>query len=87
MGGLKLDDQIAVRVFRNGTEQELAYVQQGTVGEAEELLGGEFQKGSFQKGPVLLNSETLLELGCIYSYYFTDTGMLLFHRFKEIITQ
>ena len=79
MGDLNFDDLIAVRVFRNGTEQELACVEQDTVGDAKELLDGKFhQKGSFQRGPLLLKSERLLELGCIYSYYFTDTGMDLF---------
>ena len=58
MGDFKLDDLIAVRVFRNGTEQELAYVEQGTVSDAKGLLDGKFhQQGSFQRGPLLLISE------------------------------
>ena len=66
MGDLKLDDLIAVRIPGNGTEQELAYVEQGTVGDAKELFDENFhQKGSFQRRPVLLKSETWLELGCI----------------------
>ena len=84
MGDLKLDDLIAVKVFRNGTEQELAYVKQGTVGDAKELLDGKFhRKGSFQRWPLLLKSERSLELGCIYSYYFTDTNIILFHASKH----
>lgn len=88
MEDLKLDDLIAVRLFRNGIEQELAYVEQCTVGDAKELLDEEFQqKGSFQRGQLLLKAERLLELGLTYSYYYTDSGMILFNRFKGLITQ
>lgn len=82
MEDLKLEDLVAVMVFRNGNEhKELAYVEQGAVGDAKELLDEQFQqKGAFQRGPLLLKSERLLELGCIYSYYFTDTSEVLFHR-------
>ena len=44
MGDLKLDDLIAVRVFRNGTEQESVHVEQGTVGDAKELLDSNFHQ-------------------------------------------
>ena len=83
----KFDDLIAVRIFKNDTEQQLFYVEQGTVGDAKKLLEEAFhQKGSLRWGPLLLKSDRLLQLGCIYSYYLTDTGMDLFHRFKEAIT-
>ena len=83
MRDLELDDPMTDRNLRNGTKRESDFVEQGTVGGAKKPLDGKFhQKGSFVRGPMLLKSETLLELGCIYSYYFTGTGMDLFHKPK-----